>query len=138
MFITLKDLHGRINPTILDQITGGDTELIDDAEASASAIITDALEQVYELEAEWQAVGGERNRRLVLWMLSLMGYFLYASVPDDAIPERIVKDYDDTRAELQKVEDGKLAVNLPRKTAEDGTKRTKFRWGSNPIRQHTI
>ena len=41
MFIEVTDLHTKINQTILDQITGGDTDLIDDAEATASAIITD-------------------------------------------------------------------------------------------------
>ena len=137
MFINKQDFKSKINLEILEQILEGDDSLIEDAETTAQAIVVDALCKQYDLSAEWDKTGKDRNRRLLNWMLNMMAYFLYGGIPDNEIPERITKDYDDTRKELKLVEDAKIAVNLPHLVDDTGRTKTKFAWGSLPPRQHS-
>lgn len=141
MFIQQSDFKNKINLEILQQILGEDEteaqEKLTDAEADAAAIVTDHLSKNYQLENEWLKLGSDRNRRLLKWMLNLMAYYLYEGIPDDDVPERIIKDYDDTKKELAKASDGKINLSFQRIIKESTQRpKTKLRWGSNTKRQH--
>lgn len=142
MYLTPADLRAKINSVILAQIIGTDTEALTDAEATAAAILTDKLDPHYDIQAEFDQTGATRHRRVLNWMLSIVAYLLYERIPDDQVPERIIKDYDDTRRELAEIADGKSHVSLPRRltdqTDQTGQARpkTKFRWGSIAPRTH--
>ena len=72
------------------------------------------------------------------WVLSISLYLVYGGVPDEEIPARVIKDYDDALEELGKINEGKLSCNLVRVTKDDseGGIVTRIRIGSNKARSH--
>ena len=70
-------------------------------------------------------------------MKHLAIYDIYDRVPDEDVPERVIKNYDDTWVQLMNASAGKLSLDLPKATdPETGKKKTKFRGGSMPPRTH--
>lgn len=102
-FIAKEDYSSRINADVLEQLLGGDDAKLEDPEADAAQLIADRLSAKYNISAELGKTGAARNRSLVRWMLCLSLYYLYGSVADDDIPARVVKDYDDVIAELNRI-----------------------------------
>jgi Protein of unknown function (DUF1320) len=135
-FITYNDYQARLSQRILSLLTDNDNLILDNAEIEAAGIITDRLADKFDLNAEFVKTGSGRNATLLRWMKSLSLYFVYARVPDEEVPERIIKDYDDTRTELEKIQGGKLGCSLKRLTDSEGETITRFRMGSNTPRSH--
>jgi len=138
IFLTITDFLLKISDDIRNQITGSDDAVLDDAEIHAMAVIQDALYQKYDLDAEFAKTGDNRHKNLLRWMLNLALYFLYERIPDNQVPERVVKNYDDTVIEIKNIEIGKRNTSLAKLTREDnGRKETNVRWGSNKKRTLT-
>lgn len=135
-FIKKEDYETRVQVSIIDQITGENDTLLDDAEKDAGALITDRLSDKYDVQAELAHSGEDRDRSLMRWMISLSLYYIYARVPDEEIPERIIKDYDDTLKELDKIAAGRYGCSLQRVKTADGETKTSIRLGSNSQRTH--
>jgi len=136
-FLTRDDYPSKIDTSLMDQITGGDDTILDAAEADAASAIIDRLGARYKVADELTKSGDGRNRSLVRWMLNISVYFLYGRVPDNDIPERVVKDYDDTLRDLEKIASGKLSCTIDRiMDSATGTVATKIRMGSNTPRSH--
>jgi hypothetical protein len=72
----------------------------------------------------------------VRWVVTLALYFLHQRLPDRLTPERVSKDYEMTIETLKELENGTKQTMLPRKTVQDGTTNTKFKWGSKAPRTH--
>ncbi|MCF6185810.1 MAG: hypothetical protein L3J56_14525, partial [Bacteroidales bacterium] len=88
-----------------------------------------------DLDAEFAKTGDDRHRNLLRWMLNLTVYFMYERIPDEQVPERIVKNNDDTINEIKLIEQGKRNTSLTKLIREDNQrKETNFRWGSNEKR----
>lgn len=138
VFLTKDDFKTKLSADIIAQITDSDDTVLDDAELQAMAIIQEALSATYDLDAEFAKTAGERHKNLMRWMLNLLVYFIYELVPDTQVPERVVKNYDDTIAKIERLEAGKGNTTLPKIVdAETGETNTVFRWGSNKKRSHT-
>ena len=136
-FLTRDDYPAKIALDILDQITGSDDTIIDDAEADAASCISDRIEHKYKVSDALAVTGDGRSRTLVRWMLNIAVYYLYGRVPDLDIPERVVKDYDDTIADLDRIAAGKLPAPFERVVdTTTGAVPTRIRMGSNPPRSH--
>ncbi|MBV5337438.1 MAG: DUF1320 family protein [Deltaproteobacteria bacterium] len=136
-FLVKTDYSAKIDSLLLEQITGGSDTILDLTEADAACEITDKLGARYKVDDELAKTGDGRNRTLVRWMLNLSVYYLYGRVADMDIPERVVKDYDDTLAELEKIAMGKLSCGIERITdSTTGAVITKLRMGSNAQRSH--
>ena len=73
---------------------------------------------------------------LVRYSLSIAVYGLYSKIPDEEIPERVVKDYDDAMEDIRLISQGKLRSTLPLNTDSDGNTTVKIRMGSNDPRSH--
>jgi hypothetical protein len=137
MFIEKNDLETVIRIPRLDQITDGDDAIVTSAIAEAIGIMINFLTGVgYDTQQIFNATGNSRDMQLVGWARYITLYKVYERVPDAQVPDRVVKNYDDTLTDLRKVSDGRMSMNLPRKVEPDGTKKTKFRWGSQPKRSH--
>jgi phage gp36-like protein len=136
-FLTKDDYKGWLSTDLLDQITGGDDTALDNPELMAEQRIKDATLAKYNTDAEFAKSGSSRNRTLLRWMLSIACYFIYHDIADDDIPARVIKDYDDCVAELEKVAAGKLSVDFDRLTETDGTTTTLFKYGSDTARSHS-
>jgi hypothetical protein len=130
IFITEDDFKRKLSVDIRAQITESDPDILDDVEADAMAIIQDALSPTYDLDAEFAKAEDDRNKNLIRIMLNLMVYFIYERVPDTQVPERVVKNYDDTISEINKIEAGKKNISLAKIVDEEtGEVSTVFRWG---------
>lgn len=134
-FLSPDDYKTKISLDLLAQLTENDPNIIDDAERDAAELINDRIGDKYRVVQELQTAGEARNRTLVRWMRDIAVYFLYARTHDDNQPERVIKDYDDTIKELDKIAIGKYSCNLSR-VQVDGNIRTGIRMGSNKPRTH--
>lgn len=134
-FIQQKDYNTFINPQLLSMLLEGDDRKLNDSEELAEGFIRGKLGKLYNLNKEFFRTGESRNSTLIRWMLSLSVYFLHNTVPDTEIPERVAKNYDDVRKEINAVAQGKESTDLTPLQA-DGKVKTRFRWGSSPKRSH--
>jgi phage gp36-like protein len=131
MFLTKEDLITSIRVNRLNQLIDDDNAIILQAISMAESAVKDRLFQHYDTGQIFNATGQGRSFQVVDWLKHITLYKLYERVPDEQVPERIVKNYDDTIAYLDKIAEGRQAVDLPRKFTPDGEKSTKFRWGSD-------
>jgi len=99
-------------------------------EKSAITTVKDSLWK-YDIESIFTITGDDRHSNVVDWVMNLAIYKLYMRLPDDFVPESVIKNYNDTRSDLQKISDGHKNVNLPTLG-----KLRKFKWGSQPPRSH--
>lgn len=135
-FITLDDYKARITDQRLLQLIGNDNDILEDAEATAVAIVTDFLSGKFDTDEIFSAEGEDRAKNVVRWVTNLIIYYLYERVPDRMIPPRVENTYKETMENLKSISNGDLQTALPRKTNEDETPKTKFRWGSNTAHSH--
>lgn len=135
-YVTKADLETNIRLYRLEQIIDEDDTKIDEASNDAEAIIRDALSDRYDHASIFAKTGADRHNNVLGWAKYITLYKLYERTPDEMVPERIVKNYDDTLKILAKIADGSRAVILPRIITAEGAKKTKFRWGSQPKRPH--
>jgi len=138
IYLTTDDFVKHISLNILDQITEGNYDLLDNAELQAIGIIKDMIGGSYDIDAELLLTGNDRHRPLVLWMLCLATYQLYRIIPDSEVPDRTIKDYDDTMETLRQIGRGKYPTILTPKINTDGTTKRVFRMRSNTPRNHNM
>lgn len=135
-FIEEADYKLKIREARLMQVIEEDPDLLDTAEETAIQVVRDALHSRYDVAAIFATTGSGRPKQVVRWVMCLALYYLYERIPDKLVPERVVKNYDDTLATLNDISDGKLSTELPRLVGADGANPTKFRWGSMTARTH--
>jgi len=134
IFLVKKDLEDKISSQILSQITEDTDEILDTAEIFAIGYIKDILFDRYDIDTELSKTDTDRHINLVRWLSSIASYHLWGRVLDSEIPERIIKDYDDTRRELEAIASGKRSTTLIQNVKEDNSLKTVFRWGSQKLR----
>lgn len=136
-FITRADLETRVTSRILDLLATSADTIIEEAELQAISTITDRLSEKYQVAAELAKTVTDRNRTLLRWIEAMILYAIYARIPDDDVPARVIKDYDDTMAELEEIQKGRLSCSLTR-VLDDTTGEivTRIRMGSDPVRTH--
>jgi hypothetical protein len=95
------------------------------------------LDNRYDMNVELAKAGADRHKVLLRWAKVLVIYYIYERVPDDMVPERVIKNYDEVVKALEKVEDGDAdipgltPVTVPDENSDSGSKPyTKRRWGS--------
>jgi phage gp36-like protein len=135
-FIIYNDYQTRLSTRILDLLTNDTDYLLDNAENEAKAMITDRLGDRYDLTAEFGKSGSERNNSLIRFAITIAIYVIYSRIPDEQVPERVVKDYDDTVREMELLQKGKLGCSLTRLTDSEGETISRFRMGNNTPRTH--
>jgi len=113
-----------------------DTKILD-SENIAYGYINEKLSARYNVSSEASHSGESRNSSFVRWMTILTVYFLYQSVPDDDIPERVRLNYEDVMKEIDRVAVGKDNCTLPFIVdSTTGKPKTNFQWYSEPRRSH--
>jgi phage gp36-like protein len=117
MYLTKADYKLRIATNLLDiilnQIEDEDEDILEMASKSAQDIIEAHVGHQYHIPPEWAKANLERNFQIINWCLDLALYFIYQRVADYEVPQKVIKNYDDTIETLEKVANGKLSVNLP-------------------------
>lgn len=135
-FLKRTDYDSWVGVSIMQKLIGTDKSKLDEPELMAQGMITDACGDKYDMTAEFARTSTSRNSTLKRWMLSLATYFLYHDIADVDTPDRVVKDYDDTRAELAQIASGKRDVNFARLTDAEGYSKTSFSYGGDDPRTH--
>lgn len=139
-FLTKADYRSAIKSYRFDQLLADEDhtpeDVMDDAESEAIATIKDALFAYYDVDAIFAAVGEARKKNVINWVRCISLYYIFRRIPDDLVPERVVKDYDDCMEMLDAIADGKRSVDLPRLLDDEENAITKFKWGSRPARSH--
>ena len=144
-YLTPQDLQSSIRDRRLDHLLDQVFESSDDvflkAVFEAQSIVEDYL-QSYDLTKEFDKTGFDRQGSLVFYIKNLTLYILYQRIEDDDVPERIIKNYNDTIDTLREIALGKLPIALPLKandTDADGhpdSFKTRFRWGGESPREY--
>jgi phage gp36-like protein len=137
-YVLQSDFLPYIKDSRLQQMLDSDASALDDAIYTAEAVVSDALYSRYDLDAILALTDDDRPKQLVRWIVVISLYYLYERLPDKIVPDRVVKNYDETLEILTEIEDGKKSVNLPLivMNATTNTLASKFRWGSSPQRSH--
>lgn len=132
-----SDLQTFIRTYRLDEITDDNDAVIDAAIADAEAMVIDNLHATFDTSIIWNTTGNDRPKNVLVWIKYIALYYIYERVADDLVPERVIKNYEETIKTLRKIANGDLEVNLPRIIiAETGKPRTKFRYGGNNPRTY--
>lgn len=135
-FLTLPDYLVFITQGALQKILRDNETKLIDSERMAYGYVYEKLSASFNLDAEIQKREGNRNPALVRWMAVLAIYYIYQSVPDNEIPERVRLNYEDAIAEIQRVASGKDNSTLQPVTSADGTVRSRSRFYYQPRRSH--
>lgn len=145
-FISKDDYKYQIRTTRLDQILEAADEdedvILDSAETEAIGMMRKFLDVKYNMDLELGKSGSARNKVLLRIAKVLVIYYIYERVPDEMVPERVVKNYDEVMQMLEKIEDGDssipgltpITVTDPNSDSGESTPQTKRRWGSIPKR----
>lgn len=117
MFATIEDLQESVSAYRLDQITDFTNTIAEAALLAAESDIRNALDGPgYDHVAELSKSGVDRNASLLMWVKNLACYYVYKRIPDEQVPPRVVKDYDDTLEILKLVSSGKMSMVLARQS----------------------
>jgi phage gp36-like protein len=144
-FISKDDYKYKMRTERLDQILEASDEdeetMLNSAEEEAIALIRKHLDNRYNMTVELSKSGADRNKVLLLYAKNLVIYLIYERIPDEMVPERIVKNYDDTLKALVRIEEGKaeipgLTVIEQENSEGESEPYTRRRFGSEPRRTH--
>lgn len=137
-FLTEADFKGVLGATVLLGLKGTNSENLIDSESLAISEL-DPLQGKFDITNMLATSGTSRHKVLVRILVNITAYYLYNTVPDDEIPQRIV---DNWKKELQLIKDlaaGKASSTLVVLTDDDtGEAVLTFRWGSNKKRTHDL
>ena len=139
-FVTIDDLKPYIRDARLQQLIDADETIVEEAIEDAVAVCRDALYSRYDTATIFGDDAGATYKQARRWVIYLTLYYLHERLSDKQVPDRVIKNYDDTLATLEAIEDGKKSTTLPLREdlgeAEGGNPPHKFRWGSNPEVTH--
>ena len=144
-YLAKQDLQSSIRDGrlehLLDNTDENTPDVFNQAASEAQSIVKDYLIR-YAIEEELEKDGEDRHPSIIFYLKNLCLYILYERIEDDDVPERIIKNYNDTMETLRDIAQGKIPLSLPFKqkdTDGDGepdSVKTKFRWGTNPLREY--
>lgn len=88
-FLTIKDYLVFVTEGVLKKIVRDNNTKLTDSERMAYGYIYEKLSGRFNIDSEMARRGENRNPALVRWMAVLAIYYIYQSVPDEEIPERV-------------------------------------------------
>lgn len=133
-FLEENDFKGTISTSVLATLKGTDSENLEKAEQLAISELS-CLYASYDIDAELAKTGSFRNKELVRIVVGITAYYLYNTVVDDEIPERIRNNFEKEYKHVVDVCKG-LASTLDKLTDDDGEAVTRFRFDADDQRSH--
>lgn len=135
-YIQTPDFLVFITETSLRKLIRDNDCKITGSQGMAFGYIHEKLGKRYKVQDELRRQGDSRNPAMVRWMAVMAVYYLYQSIPDDNIPERVRTNYEDVVREIDRVAAGKDNSTLEPVLDAGGRPKTSFRWTSSPRRSH--
>lgn len=125
MYIQKADYKNRIDTDLLNLVISEGNNNGDDVLATVSQIAENTIDTtagvLYDLSAEFGKIGAARNYLILSWALSIALYEIYQRIPDESVPEKVIKNYEDTYDNLEQCSKGKFPLKLPPRTDNAGT-----------------
>ena len=132
-FLNESDFIGIIAQATLDQLKGENNANLKKAELLAISKVA-PLRDNYSIDIELAKAGTARNDELVRILSVLTAYYLFNTVEDTDIPDRIHDNYNDEYKAVLAIAVGKQHTTIPRHNNTDGTPRHNFRSGGDKPR----
>jgi len=137
IFLTDTDFKGGIANAVLAKLRGVDDENLNESEQLAISELA-SLRGRFDIDGELKKVGTQRSTEMVRMMVSITIYYLYNTVIDDEIPERVDSNYKKEIKDIRSIAAGKTFSTLTLLTGSDGASKSKFRWGGDAPRDNKI
>ncbi|RKE02316.1 DUF1320 family protein [Marinifilum flexuosum] len=136
-FLTEQDFKGTISTTVLNRLRGENDENLNEAEQLAISELA-TLRGRFDIDAELGKVGAQRNEEIKRMMVTITVFYLYNTVIDDEIPERVDSNYTKEVKDIRAISSGKMHTTLKPLKSSDGTNKSKFRSGGDAPRNNSI
>lgn len=132
-FLSDSDLKGSISAGTLTSLRGTLDENLDQSEAMAISEIA-PLRELYDIDAEIRKTTDQRNAELIRILVAFTIYYLYNTVEDDSIPERVNNNYEKELKAVMLISQGKQSTTLERLTDDTGETISHFRFNDEQPR----
>lgn len=117
-YLTATELNSSLYPEIQSAISRGQTTTVELHINEALAYVQSRLSVKYDIEAEFQKTGADRNNLLLKFTKDIAIYYLY-DLPE-TIPDKRVKAYDDAIAFFDDIVKGRAVLaGVPKPVIED-------------------
>lgn len=136
MQITINDYLPYVKQDRLESIIQDNEAILLAAQVTAIEKVKTYLFQRYNTEDIFSATGSNRHPLILQMLIHISLYDLYDRLPNFQLPEKRVKNYDECITLLERIADGKQAIDLPTRNNSDNTPITKAVFFSNPKRSH--
>lgn len=150
MYVTKNDYKGRISVDLLNMLLAEDESgILAQSSKIAEDTIATHTAALYDIAPEFAKIALARNYYTLSMAINIALYNIYQRSDDEDVPEKIIKNYDDTMEDLVKISIGKSMLSLPAKTNDSGgttgddehagtTGKGLRRWGSLPKKTHNV
>ncbi|MEM7372810.1 MAG: phage protein Gp36 family protein [Bacteroidota bacterium] len=135
-YLVLDDYKSDIKASNLDAMVNSDVSVRTTAEDEAESMIKTYLNQLYDTATIFAQTGTDRHPHLMSIMKAIVLHKLHGRLPKRMMPDNIQASYNEAVIWLEKVNDGKISLELPRKTDSDDKTITRFRYGGNTPKTH--
>lgn len=129
-FITADDLQAFIKTNVLNDIIENNNTLLDTTENIAKSTIESYIGHYYDTTEEFSKTGLNRNYFLLSLTIKIFLYHLATRLTPTQVSDQRQIDYNDAIATLEKINMGKVAVNLIRRDVNVEPD-SEFRFGSD-------
>jgi len=137
-FLATTDFKGIISASIMSRLRGVNDENLQTSEELATSEL-DPLRENYDIEGELAKVGDGRNDMLVRMVTNITAYYLFNTVEDLDIPERIIDNFLRELENIKAIATGKLSTSLdPLYDEETGLAKSNYRFGGDAPRDQEI
>lgn len=137
VFLTDNDFSGIIDAGTLGQLRGANDVNLSTAEKLAISEL-DPLRNNFDVDGELAKSGDARNDMLVRVVVHITTYYLYNTVQDVDIPERIDTNYSNQLKTIEKVATGRMSSTLDPVLNADSKPKSNYRFGSDTPRDNNI
>lgn len=137
VFLTDNDFKGIIDASQLADLRGVNDADLNTAESLAISEL-DPLRSNFNISGELSKAGANRNDMLVRVLIHITTYYLFNTVQDIDIPERVETNYANQLKVIEKVATGKLASTIDPVFDEQSKPKSNYRFGGDAPRDNNI
>lgn len=150
MYVQKTDYKGRIAVELLNLLIAEDENgILTEASKIGEDTIASQVNVLYDVTGEFLKTGADRNYYILTMAINIALYNIYQRAEDEDIPKKVIKNHDDTMADLAQITKGKNSLDLPPRANTDPAAPGNDpnnpiqgiglrRWGSNPKRTHDV
>lgn len=136
-FLTTTDFNGIIGTSSLNSLRGALDVNLTEAEKLAISELS-PLRGNYDVDYELALAGTSRNVEVIRILIHIAAYYLYNTVEDVEIPERIDNNYNNQVKLIAKIADGSIYTTIKPLLNDDATPKSNYRFGGDASRDNEI